>query len=258
MFNELFPKHAHQYIANGEYKKFYEYINDKIANDIITNKNIKEQLFCYSLECGYFWVIDFFLEIGSDINVSFSLMYLSERLIKNAKMIEKLFNYGLDINAKLSSGISLAMRVARSGKKKTMKYLIKNGADLNYKMGVSTAFEYSLERESSKMMELLIENGYGSVLSGIEMTLYGVINDIPWLIDYGLNKYNIDINSSDKKGNSFLMIAVKEGATESFNHLIKRGININSVNKKGRTALTYSLKEENNYWALKKLVLTAF
>jgi hypothetical protein len=56
----------------------------------------------------------------------------------------------------------------------------------------------------------------------------------------------VNINSTNAKGESLLMIAVKYGASRTARVLIARGADINHTNKRGDTALVYAKRIKHN------------
>ena len=55
----------------------------------------------------------------------------------------------------------------------------------------------------------------------------------------------IDINSKDKEGNTFLILSIKSGMNYISKILLENGVDVNMQNKQGNTALHYALSRKN-------------
>jgi len=66
------------------------------------------------------------------------------------------------------------------------------------------------------------------------------------IIDLILSYNNLNLNYKDKKGNSYLHLAVKNQNERGIENLIKKGINLNMQNNSGNTALHLAYKKNNN------------
>ena len=59
------------------------------------------------------------------------------------------------------------------------------------------------------------------------------------------NSRNLDINTQDEDGNTFLILCVKQNLEKLAKILLERGINPNIQNKEGNSALHYALSGKN-------------
>ena len=73
------------------------------------------------------------------------------------------------------------------------------------------------------------------------------------IIDLILSYNNLNLNYKDKKGNSYLHLAVKNRNDKKIETLIKKGINLNMQNNSGNTALHLAY-EINNFIIIKLLI----
>ena len=76
--------------------------------------------------------------------------------------------------------------------------------------------------------------------------LFILENESNLFIEY-LNEVikQIDINSKDEEGNTFLILSIKSGMNNISKILLEKGVNVNLQNKQGNTALHYALSRKN-------------
>ena len=64
--------------------------------------------------------------------------------------------------------------------------------------------------------------------------------------EYFNNNYRrININSQDEKGNTFLILSVRQGLDYITKILLEKGVDVDIQNKLGNTALHYALSAKN-------------
>lgn len=119
-----------------------------------------------------------------------------------------------------------------------IKYLLKKGADINFRNSVTDVSPILQAAQSGflEIVQFLIANGAnvmevdGDSSAEVEVVIYAIFGGHTHIIEYLLNK-GIDVNSTDKKGVSFLMHAAYAGNANIFNYLLKKRASI-----KGKTA----------------------
>jgi len=151
-------------------------------------------------------------------------------------------------------------------KAKVNAFTSTNGA--NALMNVINFGREDKEKDSIRMMNLLIENGININFQGVTGNTalmyasgWGVVTKNPERARILLDK-GAKVNLQNKKGETALMMAVYRGHVETSKLLIERGANLELKDANGRTALmtasaaTIDLKDNNSAFpALVKLLL---
>ena len=113
---------------------------------------------------------------------------------------------------------------------------------------ISTIHEYKINKNKRNTIDAfeLIRKIKGK--SNIEIILRTLIKEGEILLFteyFNKNQRNIDINSRDEDGNSFLIICIKQEIYSLIDFLLERGIDVNIQNNEGNTALHYALSGKN-------------
>ena len=162
-----------------------------------------------------------------------------ERVVLNSRLIEAygvdateevydLLKKGADANTHFPDGRTLLMLASLSGNEKMVNELLKYGADINARFRGSTALHYAHHR--GVVRELLKHGADFSIKDGKGRTALNCTNDeeIKDLLK----------EAKAKKGlNSRLRAAAQRGKLEIVRELLHEGANINATDPKGNTPL---------------------
>jgi ankyrin repeat protein len=193
----------------------------------------------------------------------------------------EMVNYLLDRGAKIEAvdpvGNNAFLAASKGFFYSTVSALLKRGANVNAYtttdgtnalMSVINFGRGDKEKDSIKMMNLLIENGININFQGVlgntalmYASGWGVVSKNPEKARILLNK-GAKVNLQNKKGETALMMAANRGHVETAKLLIERGANLELKDMNGRTALmnasaaTIDLKSTNSdFPELVKLLL---
>ena len=134
-----------------------------------------------------------------------------------------------DINAKDETGLTALMQEAQDGTSKQINQLLKKGADTEIKDQYGwTALMYAVFLAE----EAIFMNPELDFLEDVRIRA---------LLDGKAN-----VNASDPRGYTPLMIAADRGKTEIVKLLLSKGAVINEKDKKGATALSYAKAKGHN------------
>ena len=156
--------------------------------------------------------------------VNFNLTRAVTHFISIVKSYKKLFaDYSAYINKKNSKGYNALLYSAFRGNMQVFIKLMENGADIN-----STTSSSGLNA-----LHLAAQGNY------------------PNIIIYLIDKYGMNINSQDNKGNTALHWAVYMDKKQAVNYLMYYNIDINIRDNDNDTALDIA-KRNNNVYLIKK------
>ena len=136
-----------------------------------------------------------------------------------------------------------------------LTHLIKSSSDFsNYINQKNTkgynALLYSAFRGNLEIFNKLMEVGADPTLtnsSGLNALHLASQGNYPNMIVILVEKYNLDINSRDNKGNSALHWAVYKNSRQAVDYLIYYNIDTNLKDNDGETALGIAMSKGNNY-----------
>jgi ankyrin repeat protein len=201
----------------------------------------------------------------------------------NAALIEMLLKAGADANAPvLWHGETALMVAARTGKLDAVKALLDHGAQVNAKEDLhgTTALMWAAEQGHAAVLQLLIDRGaevnaQAAVLpirkrgrgfasetalkaaaSGAagkgSLPLKGALSPLVYAVREGamdcvqiLVKAGADVNGLSADGSSPLLVAVQNGFYQVAQFLLDRGAKPNAANNKGWTPLYLAVKNRN-------------
>lgn len=186
---------------------------------------------------------DYLEDKTNDINLNYALVNFvcHNNLGKVKYLIEK---RGADINGE--NGQPLRTASTEKGHLEMVKYLVEHGADVNAKCGskypdLETALSNASEGGYLEMMKYLLANG--AIIDGYvlcETASYGSVESMKLLIENGADINSADIQASNGKGDTALIIALKYKNTPMVQLLIENGADIFAQNNEGKTALDYA------------------
>ncbi len=144
------------------------------------------------------------------------------------------------LNKKNRWNQSLIFAASRYNQIEIVKYLIKNGADVNSKNPFGrTPLVNSANKGNMKMAEILLAagsdinyKGYRRESIGFRAVIKGFTNYLEFCINNGLN-----INNRDGIGNSLLAKAALYAKPEVIKYLIEKRMDVNAVNDYGQSGL---------------------
>ena len=229
-------------------------INNGANINVENNAPLKEAISNRNIE-----VIELLIDNGADINIIYKGVPLLIYFIKNRKfnatekisIITKLLDKGIDVNFTDRSGISALQIAIRDNNINIIKLLIDKSANINIED--NAPLKEAISSRNIKVIELLIENGSNIdiIYENEPLLIYFIknrffndndkISIITKLLDKG-----IDINFTDKNGDSALHIAVKYTNIPIVKLLLDKGIDIDLIDNSGKTALTYANDEIKN------------
>lgn len=129
-----------------------------------------------------------------------------------------------DINAKDETGLTPLMQAAQDGTPEEIKKLLKKGAN----------------------PEIKDQYGWTALMYAAAATVAVYPETKPSTASLkALLAANAEINISDDRGNTPLMIAAIDNKPEFVKLLLSKGANVNATNKKGATALSYAKAKGN-------------
>jgi ankyrin repeat protein len=189
----------------------------------------------------------------------------------------KFIEYGADVNKLNAEGISPLLFASR-GKKKTVvaRHLIRNGADVNFRIGDETPLSNAIKSMNFHMIKLLVRHNadasfdfdYALPVVGNYVVKMGKnINNKMKDKFTDLSKFDItfreacftfeatkfykgDINQVDDAGSTLLLYAIAANDVEWVKHLLERGIDQTIKDEKGCTAVNIIEIRNNEIYRL--------
>lgn len=212
-------------------------------------------------------VAELLLDKGANINAKdllrkTVLMYAVDK--NNLQMVKLLIDRGANTNAEDSRRENVLFYALAKNNLQIMELLIDRGANINakdrypnvkikYLNDNETVLMKALSSGNLKMAKLLIDKGaiisdrYTLLISAIESNNLETIN---FMISKGIN-----INETDKCGNTALMKASMLESAEIINFLIDKGANINAADVDGKNALFLAVEKSRGIKTLETIKL---
>ncbi len=168
----------------------------------------------------------------------------------NGKMdeVKAMLKKGADVNAK--KGISALIAAAAKGQMEMVKFLLEHGADINAKSDIertndgSSAFINAVENGHMEIIQFLIDKGADIDARGPvgwSALMIAIRKDRSEVIKLLLNNPATDVNAVDHEGETALMHAVYHGRRETVEQLLARGADIQVKDRNGQTALAKAI-----------------
>lgn len=134
----------------------------------------------------------------------------------------------------------------REGHISIVDYLIKHGANINYRrLGDDvTALMIAVERGRMEIVEMLLNNGAYLDMqdnSGFSALMLAVDHKFTAIVELLMNRA-VQINAINDQGMTALMIAIKRQSKDIAIALLRAGANVDPISSEGMTALMLSLK----------------
>ncbi len=224
------------------YAEVVEILIDAGADVNQQDKNGGTALISPSLR-GHIEVVKLLLNAGANVKSKSGICAFFHAAASGHTQIVRLFlEKGLDINVRDSLGCTALISACTSaGNIETVKFLLANGADYNFKAFRSedTALHIAAANDKHELISF-VRNAGADInarnVGGATPLLYaahrGYRETIGWLISFGA-----DVNSPSNDGTTPVMAAASNfhfGAVES---LVHGGANVNAVATDGYTAL---------------------
>ncbi|QCD45240.1 ankyrin repeat domain-containing protein [Campylobacter mucosalis] len=158
-------------------------------------------------------------------------------LNKSVDIISQILKLGAQINVGDESALFFAL-----GSYENMKFLIQNGADVNYKnaFGKSILF-YAVELNNIDMIRLLIQNGANVNEKIIDENTKSAILNVGESLPFYIN-----LCALEHTNKSVLMDAAAYSTPEILDILIQNGANLNDIDDIGFSVLDYAKKYKND------------
>ena len=195
----------------------------KAGAHVNMENSVRNNALCYAAEKSHYEFIEILLKAGADVNPgygnfpivalnSFRLPYNrnndAKRRSKRLKSLKMLIKAGADVNVRDRRHLTALMSAAGNGYVECIRVMVKAGADVNAKT----------------------PNGKTALVFA---TLHGSMNCIKTLLEAGA-----DVNArQNKDGGTALIIASRYGCYESMDALLAAGADVNAGDKNGYNAL---------------------
>ncbi len=206
----------------------------------------------WALQAGHYEVARVLSAHGANINAASyqgytALSYATENLILG--LLDKLLNFGADVNSKDTDGQTPLIRAAMFGNEYAAKALLNHGADINAAdLDGWTALMEAADSGHADVVSLLVNSGAKLGAKGFDgktaliiAASYPRLEIVKVLIDHGAA-----VNAADDRGTTPLMTAAYYDAVDVVNLLLKRGADANIRNSEGKTALDIAKAQGNN------------
>lgn len=192
-------------------------------------------------------IIKLLLDYGANINTTdiygrTALMYAAKSYYNRPEIIKLLLDYGANINATDIYGQTALM--GADNNPEIIKLFLDYGANINAtdKKGETVLIQKIISYKLNTVKELLKHPGIDidhQDKRGRSALIWCVLNfaedDI--IIPKLLLKKGAKVDLTDRKGNTVLILAAREGYYKVVDLLLKHGANIDIKNKDGKTAL---------------------
>jgi ankyrin repeat protein len=184
--------------------------------------------------------IDMFGIVGKD---ELPLIIAAEK--NNIDMVKLLLKYGANPNLTFTITTPLIEAILKNNID-IVNLLIESGANVNTRTeSLVYPLMVAIQRgKDYRIIKLLVDKG--SVIEPHILTQLSELGDHTQTISL-LLKNGIDINYQNNKGDTVLMIAIKNKNTKLANFLIESGANINLENKDGMNALLLAISKSEYY-----------
>lgn len=179
-----------------------------------------------------FQIVDSLLNDGFNPNTTdddeFTALHHASQ-IGNLEIVEVLIEKGADIHAKSKSGDSIFIWACWGGKIDIIKVLIEKGADINSedKYG-HTGLKIAELQNNTELKELLLKNRVGNKMNKMDpiSTLFNAASYGQLSLFESIVMDGMDLDVTDHRGLTALMIAAKNGHTNLVQALINHNVEI--------------------------------
>jgi len=185
------------------------------------------------------------INMGVQVNVKGWDGYFPIHLALKKKLVKHLVQNGADVNQANADGVTPLMVSSQNGRLQVVKYLLKNGAIVNQiRSDGATALMFASSQGNLLVVQHLIENGNANVNQadndGTSALYESCQNGHLPVVEY-LIKNGADVNQATKHGKTALMRTCFKGHLHIIKYLINNGANINSASDNGATPLGFAL-----------------
>ena len=239
--------------ANGSLKLVKSSINSGMGVNIINFKGITALI--ASIEYEQFETVKYLVEEGADVNYPTQDDYRSTPLCMaaltgNEKILKYLIKNGAQVDKKSKMGATPLLVASRFGFTEIVAILIKKGADVSITdiNGCTALMNASMENHSD-IAKLLIDKATDIDAVdkyGADALFWATLEGNSEIVSYLISE-GADVNSpaGSSIGRTALMYAAEKGYTEIVRELLETDVNLHVRSKDSKTALNFAL--DNNH-----------
>lgn len=153
----------------------------------------------------------------------------------------------------------LLLAVKEHARTEIISALLTAGADVNYRseQGIS-AVDHALEQKNEDVLNLLCEHGADfshSLPNKGSLLLYAYDQKLSLPTMQKILNEHIDINISDKEGNSLLLKALKDSRFDLAGFLLQKGADVHQMNLQKESAFSFCLKNKAKIKLCRQIIL---
>lgn len=153
------------------------------------------------------------------------------------EQVERHIHWDTDINAPFPSGRYPLHEAAAKGRIILLKILLDNGADTSVTDAAGrTPIELAILEGRTEAADVLGKAGATFDPSAMVLLIAQRGTEDRDVVKF-LKRHGADMNATDEKGNTALMLAVIRNNHRLVHHLVEYGANVNAVNAAGETPL---------------------
>jgi ankyrin repeat protein len=210
----------------------------------------------------YLFLMAFFLSISSIFAQTSEIKKEMKTLLSKANSVEEKFGAAIIFPSKFLKSMTTPDPQAVEEAKKAIESLLKEGVDINAKVGdkfvhpvtLAVTGSHSGVFENKEIVEFLLSKGSTPNEPGRESALnfasrFGMIDTVKILLAHG-----VDISLPDGVGNTPLMEAAEGHSVEIVKLLLEKGADVNAKNTKGETALMKAAVGNRNFETIQILL----
>ena len=161
---------------------------------------------------------------------------------KNTNILEHLISKKAKLNLRDKNGMSALMHSASTGGIRNFKILLKTKANINYiDKKKRSLIKIAQDGSQSSIISYMIDNNtiHLNKIKLKELLLDAADNGNIQIIKT-ISSKGVNLNSTDKNGNTALMMSASKGFYNTSKYLLRKKVNVNAKNNNGNTALIFA------------------